>query len=298
MTNIKHLVIAGGAHLGFSYFGALKTLCQNNFFHMNQIESVYSTSIGAVLTTFLTLDMNWTSLEEYLVNLQWKRIFPTNIRNSLMAIPKGGLFDVSTIEKIFEPVLLDRNLTLDITLEEFYQYNKKELHFITTLYEPLVLKDISYKTHPEWRLIDAIYASCCLPVLFVPYTCNQNETYIDGAMYSNYPVNQCIENGGKKDEILGVCFQHHQTQETVHKNSSLRLIYFVLDLIMKLWRIVKEENGKEPEIIANEVKIVGDTRIYEGFQVLSSITKRRELIDRGMKASQSFLDSKDYFQRI
>ena len=48
----------------------------------------------------------------------------------------------------------------------------------------------------------------------------------------------------------------------------------------------------------NEVKIVGDTRIYEGFQVLSSVTKRRELIDRGMKASMTFLESKDYFQRI
>ena len=295
---IKHLVVAGGAHMGFSYFGALKTLCQKNFFQMANIESIYATSVGTILAVFLSFQTDWSQLDKYVMNIPWKRLFPTTIRKAFMAVPKGGLFDISSIERLLEPVLLDHDLSLNITLQEFYEYNQKEMHFITTLYEPLKTVDLSYKTHPDWRLVDAVYASSCLPVLFVPYCHNENEMYIDGAMYANYPLDQCLADGCKPEEIVGVYFDHQQTEVQTYKQSSLRLIFFLLDLFGKLLRITKQKPHPLASKTPFQIEIVGDSRIHEALSVLSSKTKRRELITKGEDASLAFLQSIDFQQTI
>lgn len=291
MPIIKNLVVAGGAHIGFSYFGALKTLCDRKFFSISSIESIYATSVGALVAVFISLDCDWSTIESYIVNRPWKKLFPFTIRNSLMAVPKGGLFDISTIEKIIEPVLLDHNLSLDTNLDDFYQYNKKEMHFISTSYEPLKLVDISYKTHPTWRLVDAIYASSCLPVLFVPYNREDNDIYIDGAMFANYPIHQCFQDGKKPEETLGVSFEHKQPDNVVHKRTPFVLIFFLLDLLTKMWKLVKEDDSVETQRAPYQVKIVGDTRFEEALEVISSEKKRKYMIDKGVDAATSFLDS-------
>ena len=294
---IKKLVVAGGAHMGFSYFGALKTLSERKFFTMANIDTIYATSVGTILAVFLSLQCDWKSLEEYLVNRSWKRIFPTNIRNALMAVPKGGLFDISTVEKILEPVLLDRDLSLDTTLQEFYEYNKKDMHFITTLYEPLAMVDLSHKTHPEWRLVDAVYASACLPVLFVPYCRNTNETYVDGAMYDNYPIDQCLNNS-KIDEVLGVSFNHSESEPMMHNKSPLRLFFFLLDFISKVLRLLKNEPSIESKRAPYQVEIEGDSRFHEALDVISSTAKRREMIKRGEISAIHFLESIQFNESI
>ena len=297
---IKHLVVAGGAHMGFSYFGALKTLCQRNFFQMANVESIYATSVGTIVAVFLSLQPDWNHLDEYIMNIPWKHLFPTNIRTAFMAVPKGGLFDVSSIERLLEPVLLDHDLSLNVTLQEFYEYNQKEMHFITTLYEPLKTIDLSYKTHPNWRVIDAVYASSCLPVLFVPYSCNtSDELYIDGAMYANYPIDQCLSHGRIPEEILGVYFDPHQTDpQQTYQNSSLRLIFFLLDLFGKLLRITKRSPHPLVSKTPYQIQVIGDSRIHEALSAISSKTKRRELIAKGEQVAHDFLQSFDYDQTI
>ena len=299
---IKHLVVAGGAHMGFSYFGALKTLCQRDFFQMANIESIYATSVGTIVAVFLSLQTDWNHLDEYIMNIPWKRLFPTNIRTAFMAVPKGGLFDVSSIERLLEPILLDHDLSLNVTLQEFYEYNQKEMHFITTLYEPLKTVDLSYKTHPNWRVVDAVYASSCLPVLFVPYSCNtstSNEVYIDGAMYANYPIDLCLSHGHVPEEILGVYFDHQQTDpHQTYQKSSLRLIFYLLDLFGKLLRITKRSPHPLVSKTPYQIEVIGDSRIHEALSVISSKTKRRELIAKGEQVAHEFLQSFDYDQTI
>ena len=297
---IKHLVVAGGAHMGFSYFGALKTLCQRNFFQLANIESIYATSVGTIVAVFLSLQTDWKDLDEYIINIPWKRLFPTNIRTAFMAVPKGGLFDVSSIERLLEPILLDHDLSLNTTLQEFYEYNQKEMHFITTLYEPLKTVDLSYKTHPKWRLVDAVYASSCLPVLFVPHCCSTTgELYIDGAMYANYPIDQCLSHGCTPEEILGVYFDHQQEDrhQTYHK-SSLRLIFYLLDLFGKLLRITKHSPHPLVSKTPYQIEVIGDSRIHEALSVISSKHKRREFISKGEQVANDFLQSIDYDQTI
>ena len=52
---IKHLVIAGGGPIGFQFLGALEHLNEKGFWKLEDIESIYATSIGTFLAVFICL---------------------------------------------------------------------------------------------------------------------------------------------------------------------------------------------------------------------------------------------------
>lgn len=286
---IKHLVIAGGAHIGFSYYGAIRTLCKYDFIKMKHVETIYATSVGTILSVMLSLDLEWDDVDEYVAKQQWKKVFPFNIGSALKAIPKGGLYDMNNLEKVVSPLLEKKHLPCNITLQEFHDFNKKDIHFIATQYEPFQLKDISYKTHPEWPLLDAIYASSCFPVLFVPYE-TQTNIYLDGALYENYPINQCIANHDP-NETFGISFEHYQTNHTSYKHSSFRLVLFLLDLMFKLWNQIKHPMTNAAKSAPYQINIRGDTRVSQALHVVSSEHERNKLIQNGVNSAHCFLSN-------
>ena len=52
--------------------------------------------------------------------------------------------------------------------------------------------DISYKTHPNMTLIDALTATTAFPILIPPLCLNGN-CYVDGGLLNNLPINPLIE---------------------------------------------------------------------------------------------------------
>ena len=73
---------------------------------------------------------------------------------------------MKTIEEIFVPLFSGKDISIDITLQDFYDITKKEIHIFTTDVMRFEVVDISYKTHPDWKLIDAVYASSSIPIIF------------------------------------------------------------------------------------------------------------------------------------
>ena len=52
---IKHLVISGGSYNGIKLYGALHELAKKQFYNINNIESIYCTSVGSLIGTMLSL---------------------------------------------------------------------------------------------------------------------------------------------------------------------------------------------------------------------------------------------------
>ena len=71
---IKHLVLSGGAAGGFAIYGALKYLSQNNFWNIDNITNIYSTSIGSLLSVFISLKYDWTALDDYIIKRPWDKV--------------------------------------------------------------------------------------------------------------------------------------------------------------------------------------------------------------------------------
>ena len=51
---IQHLVLSGGANIGFMFIGTLQSLLERNIFNMQDIQSIHATSIGTTIGTSLS----------------------------------------------------------------------------------------------------------------------------------------------------------------------------------------------------------------------------------------------------
>ena len=207
--------------------GAVQHLEQNKFIDFMNIETIYGTSAGAIVGTIIALKYDWETINDYIIKRPWHDLFKIKIEKILEAYTKKGIFDNKIIEKCFKPLLDAKDLSIDITLEDFYNYSKIELHFFSFEINEFKIKDISYLTHPTLSLIIAIQMTCGLPVLVIP-VCIDDKCYIDGGMICNYPLNHCIESGKNNDEILGFKNKYDKDDSRIHSEST------VLDFIMSL----------------------------------------------------------------
>ena len=106
-------------------------------------------------------------------------------------------------------------------MQEFYELTGVEFHCILTEVNSHTQIDVSYKTHPEWRLMDAIYASCALPIAFAPLL-KDDKCYADGSIVTNCAIKESIENGANPDEILAVySIENKENGTLINEESSM-----------------------------------------------------------------------------
>jgi hypothetical protein len=112
----------------------------------------------------------WDEIDAYLIKRPWHQVFTFDIKTMLNSIYACGFFNVKVMEQLFSPLFSAIDISLNITMQEFYEKTGIDIHIYVTKMENISsicsfeLLDISYKTHPEWRLIDAVYCSSALPI--------------------------------------------------------------------------------------------------------------------------------------
>jgi predicted acylesterase/phospholipase RssA len=113
------------------------------------------------------------------------------------------LFDKKLAEIIFKPLLEAKDLTLQTTLKEFYEYSNIDLHIFTFELNKFETVELSHTTHPDIPLVQALTMSSALPGIFMP-TIIEDCCYLDGGVLCNFPLNQCLRDHSNKEEILGI----------------------------------------------------------------------------------------------
>lgn len=283
---IKHLVISGGGPTIIQSLGAIQHLDQNKFIDIKNIESIYGTSAGAVIGTMMCLKYDWETINDYIIKRPWHEVFPIKIQNIFDAYTKKGIFGIETIKKCFKPLLDAKDVSMDITMLEFYEYSKVELHFFTFELNEFKLEDISYLTHPTLSLIHAIQMTCALPVLMAPI-CVDKKCYIDGGVVCNYPLKCCIEICKNEDEILGIRNQYDNDDKSLIDSEST-LLDFMMGFLFKV--IYSLSTDHKQTTIKNEVVCNANLMSFHILKTaLSSIDTRKELFKNGEDAAKKFL---------
>ena len=72
---IKHIVLEGGSYKGIGIIGTLKYLSENKYYDINNIQTIYGTSMGAYIGILLCLKMDWEVLVDYIINRPWEKLF-------------------------------------------------------------------------------------------------------------------------------------------------------------------------------------------------------------------------------
>lgn len=213
---IKHIVCSGGGLAGFAFYGALKESHRKGIWDISTIQTIYGTSVGTIVAVMIALNYDWETLDDYLIKRPWQTVFTFNLYSILDTINNQGMFGIEIIKDIFLPLFNGKDIQMGITMVDFYNLTKIEIHMCSTNVNSFELVDISYKTHPDWTIIEAVYSSCSVPVLFSPLI-KENECYCDGGLIANYPLKQSIQNGCNPSEILGVQYKGRNVEECNQK---------------------------------------------------------------------------------
>jgi len=281
---IKHIVLEGGAYLGISTLGALSMLQKEDFYDINQIQTIYGSSIGAVIGGLLCLKLEWKVLLEYIRDRPWYKILKFSPDQLFTMAANKGIFDSSFFYKTFNNLLQSKDLNNDISMKELYEYSKIELHVITTKLNDFTIVDISHKTHPDLKFIQAVYQSSTIPILFQP-SWYGTSYFLDGGLINNYPIDLCLKNGAQAEEILGVKYNTLKSSKILGKEDGF------LDYLLHLFRKLFSKQQKEHEInLKNQLIIPCDTiNLTECQKILQDSSLRAKYLEDGEKAAQTFL---------
>jgi predicted acylesterase/phospholipase RssA len=295
---IKHLVVTGGSVAGFVIYGILKSLSNYNYYNINNIKSIYATSVGTMISTFLILKYKLTEIDDYLIKRPWHKSIAIKLDNILNISKNKGILDIESIVKlILGPLLTAKDLSESITLKELYNYNNIEFHIYTINISNNIPKliDLSHKTHPDLELFKAIAMSSAVPIIFSPILYN-NEYYIDGGFINNFPLNECILNaevlGDNTNEILAIQLRQNKKNNNQLSKNNIDNTEIYEYLYYLLWNFsclihINDYDYKETNIICCKVDTIHNINNWN--KALCDENTRIKLISQGEEQGIQFL---------
>ena len=286
---IKHLVISGGGPAGFLTYGAARHLAKEKLWKLEDIESIYCCSIGAFMGVIISLGYEWEWIDDYFIKRPWEKTLGITAVSFLKAYSEKGIVGDELIHDSLEPLLTAKDLTIDTTMAQFYEFNGIDIHIYTTNLNTQFLTkiDISHTTHPNMSLIKAIRMTTAYPFAFKP-VCEGGDCFIDGGLLNNLPLNDCIEQTKcNKDEILA--FKNIWITDNYKVSEDSSLIDYLYVLLIKMKRSVYSEDD------ATDIKymvrcLVEDLDGFEDWiRALATEEMRGKLIERGSSQAKLFL---------
>jgi predicted acylesterase/phospholipase RssA len=284
---IKHLVISGGGPSMIQTLGAIQCLETAEFININNIETIYGTSAGAIVGVLIALKYDWATINDYIIKRPWQDVFAIKAQNIFDAYTKKGLFDIKTIEKCFKPLLDAKDISMSITLDEFFKYSNIELHFFALEINNFLLVDISHITHPDLSLLTALQMTCGLPILLTPVFI-EDKCYADGGIMCNYSLKHCVESGKKDDEILGFKNNYIKNESFITTESSI--IDYLFNFLFKLIRNVNQDHI-QPSIKNEVVFNIHHLSMDVLKNAVSDVHVREDLFKSGESYAKEFLDN-------
>ena len=206
---IKNIIFTGGGFKGWAYIGTLQVLDEYAYI-FKDISQVIGVSIGSLFGLFYVLGIKWNFILDYVMNLNFKDFMDIDIDNILtnQSLLKGNKFT----EIIKEIISL--KIDPDITFIELKRYSKILFTVNALNINDSKLEYFNYKLTPDIKVVDAVRASCSLPLLFPPYIL-KGKYYYDGGICNNCPLNLV-------DEVESIAFDvSHWIGEN---NSSVKLV--------------------------------------------------------------------------
>jgi len=273
---IEHIVLSGGGIIFFPYYGYLRETAKKKVWDLKNIKTIYGTSAGAIIGSVLCLQMDWDVLDDYIIKRPWKSVFGIQLDEILSIATRKGFKDMEVFKKIFHPVLESQNVSVNITMKEYFELTKVDLHIFVTEVNSFRSLDINHKAYPDWKLIDAVYASAAVPIIFSPLY-KDELYYVDGGLLNNFPLNSCLQNEKcERKNLLPLDIDC----KTERCESKLSFFEILLTLFVNIFKTLS--NRKSIPILENTVLMKLPTISLDSINsLIENAEKRIELINIG-----------------
>ena len=264
------ICLSGGGVKGISFIGALEYIEENKYIELQSINNFVGTSIGSIVSFFLSLDYTIEEIKEFIMDFNFTKLIPEiNIENILL------LHGVDTGEKIMLIVshfLKEKYNIDDITFEEHYKLTNKKLTIIGTNFTKSCEEVFNYELTPNMSVLTAIRISMSIPIMFTPVHYNDNY-YIDGGVVNNFPLNHCNPN-----TTLGIYI----------KNSNNNMLENIISLSIGCISIITDNISIKHCINNNYdiIEIKNYNAEFTNFELTSEI--KQKLYTLGIEAAKIF----------
>ena len=191
---MKAFVLSGGANYGAIQVGALQALLENDIYP----DMLVGASAGALNAAWFARQPNLEGLQQ--LERVWRQHAPGLYRQPggvalLLRLVQGqdGLLTNTALERFISKVIPPQVTFADI--------RSPHLYVVAVRLRDGWLR--VFGDHPEDHLMDALMASTALPPLFPPWSVD-GESYVDGGVLSNLPLQVAVEHGANEIYALDI----------------------------------------------------------------------------------------------
>lgn len=280
---IKYLIIASGGQEFFKQFAALYTLIKNDFFKIENIEKMYGTSAGSMISVILSLKLDIDIIYNYIIERPWEKLFNIDSDKLFLSYENNGIFNFDLFKKCFEPLIKLTSLKENFTFKDLYEYSGKKIFCYATNCNSFESKEFSLNETPDMSVLKAIYMSSSIPIICIPLK-YENIFYIDGFFSSRFPMYEFLKDnsGCNLDEILGVDLYIEESSKINNEN----MMTFNIGLLNNfLTKIRKKRYKKKIKYVLQ----VNSGSFIDLYKVLKTKEKRQEYFESGKKDAEIFM---------
>ena len=286
---IKHICISSGGYAGLYGLGALEVLQENSMYSYSDLSSVYGTSIGSVLLLILLLDIDWKDVIHYITKRPWYKLI--DITNIFHLYETKGIFHVDLFYAFYEPLFKMKQYDLSMTFIELYEKTNISFHVFTTDVSTIKYRECSHITSPNMKVIDAVYMSSSIPIVFEPLWYD-NTYYIDGAFHIYDPTIVCQErNMGEKDNILSIVFKRNKD---IVFEKDMNFLNYLRTFVFNIMQEMNKQNVVDDKDKHKHVLYIpfDDISIDTLNEILQEESLRKQYVQKGRDYTKVFLKYK------
>ena len=206
---MKNIVFSGAGLKCWAYIGTLRALDE---YKINGVENVVGVSAGSAFGLFYILGIKWDFLLNFFMNTKLQELFDIDIDNILT---QQSLFAGLKFKFIINE-LISHYIDPGITFKELRYYSKIKFTVNALNITDGILEYFNYELTPNVKVIDAIMASCRLPLILPPYQIN-GKLYYDGGLCNNCPIDFV-------DEVDSIAFDVDSGEIKTTSNYMIKLL--------------------------------------------------------------------------
>ena len=275
-------------------FGALKKLNEEKIWRHEDITEIYGTSGGSFIGLLVLLNIDLDLIKKYFVNKPWNMLMPST-NEAFQNLFNSGVLERTLYNNIYEPLFKSCDMELDITMKELYEKTNKTLYVYATNLNTFKIEIFSHKNHPNLPVLDAIWMSCTIPIIFKPMF-YKNSYYLDGGIHMRNPIYDFpLEN---RDNVLAfnLIWQGYYEEETPDESENFLSLYTLVKKfitgIYKLLRTVPKTITLKHQV---RIDLTNATSIYEyntWKKFFYDKAHRLEQFNLGEKCGEIFVNKK------
>ncbi len=200
MTSPVRIILGGAGTRILCYVGALRAL--EKYYY--QFKEFVGVSAGSIICMLMALGLNINDIESSILTYNFRDMFhpdPFSPDRILDATESWGLDDGIAFKRNVAIFLEAHGFSAKLTFEQLARLTKKNLRILACDIEEARYYEFSAKKTPKTYIIDAVYASCAIPIYFQPARIN-NKILVDGGLIHSFPLTYFTKT--EIDESIGI----------------------------------------------------------------------------------------------